>query len=339
MARHSRKGARILLGRKFKQMKEWTNTARRFRSVWMADIEFCEGSRTIAVACPADRTLLQASLDAGIPHYHTCDGRARCSTCRVLVLRGDENLGERSPLEVELARLRGWPDAIRLACQARPTGPATVKRVINDDIDVDLACQEFGGWPAAEERDLALLFCDISGFTGITEQQLPYDVIHSLNRFFRQVGDPIIANCGAINKYMGDGLLALFGTGGAPREVCCMRAARAGAEIIAAAGSLNGYLEEHFGFSFRPRVGLHFGRVVVGQLGHPSKIDCTVVGDAVNTASRIEASNKLHGTQLLASEDLVEPIKAALKIGAVFEARLRGRKQPIFLHEILGVAD
>jgi len=304
----------------------------------MAGIEFVEGQQSVMVPCPdRGRTLLEASLAAGIPHYHTCDGQARCSTCRVLVLEGDENLGPKSQLEMELAQVRGWPDAIRLACQALPTGPAKVKRVINDAVDVDLACQECGGWPAAEETELAVLFCDISDFTQITEQQLAYDVIHSLNRFFRQVGDPILANGGTINKYMGDGLLALFGIAAASRETCCAHAARAGVQMLAAANDLNSYLEEHFGFSFKPRIGLHFGTVVVGQLGHPSNVDRTVIGDAVNAASRIEASNKVHGTQLLGSEDLVEPIKDLLVIGRVFPGQLRGRRRPVMLHEILDV--
>ncbi|HPA17891.1 MAG TPA: adenylate/guanylate cyclase domain-containing protein [Verrucomicrobiae bacterium] len=306
----------------------------------MAEVEFIEGHRSVVVRCPdLGQTLLEASLAAGIPHYHTCEGQARCSTCRVLVLDGGDALGPRSELEDELARMRGWPDAIRLACQARPSGAARVRRVVNDEVDVDLACRECVGWPSAEERELGLLFCDIRDFTAITEQQLAYDVVHSLNRFFRQVGDPIIANGGTINKYMGDGLLALFGIGGESREACCIRAARAGVEMLAAASALNVYLEEHFGFSFRPRIGLHFGRVLVGQLGHPSRMDFTVVGDAVNAASRIEASNKAHGTDMLASGELVEPIRGLVHVGRVFDGRLRGMRQRVVLHEILGVGD
>src|SRR5258705_1664614 len=106
--------------------------------------------------------------------------------------------------------------------------------------------------------------------------------------------------------------------------------------MLAAAQNLNGYLQDHFGFSFEPRIGLHYGSVLVGQLGHPDKIDFTVIGDAVNTASRIEASNKNHGTRLLASEDLVAPILPSLEIGRSFEAQLRGRSGSVRLFEILG---
>lgn len=306
----------------------------------MADIEFIEGHRSVLVRCADPRqTLLDASLAAGISHYHACEGKARCSTCRVLVIDGSGALGERSGPEVELARQRGWPEMIRLACQIRPTGPAKVRRVVNDDVDVALACRECGDWPAAEERAMALLFCDIRGFTEIAEQHLAYDVVHALNRFFKQLGDPIIANRGIINKYMGDGFLALFGAEGGAREECCLQAARAGVGMLAAARVLNVYLEDHFGFSFEPRIGMHYGRVLVGPMGHPSRVDFTVIGDAVNAASRIEASNKAHGTDILASEELVGPIRGVVRTGRVFEGRLRGRRGKVLLNEILGIEE
>lgn len=307
----------------------------------MGEVEFIEDRRRVMVrCCEPGQTLLDVSLAAGIPHYHACDGQGRCSTCRVLVTEGIESLGPRTPAEAELARQRQWPENVRLACQVRPAGSAKVRRVVNDEVDVDLGCWECcGGWPAAEEKELGLLFCDIRGFTEIAEQHLAYDVVHALNRFFKQLGDPVIANGGTINKYMGDGFLALFGIEGGSREERCLRTARAGVGMLAAAKGLNLYLEDHFNFSFEPRIGLHYGRVLVGQLGHPSRVDLTVIGDAVNAASRIESSNKAHGTDMLASEELVGPIRGKIRTGRVFEGRLRGRRQRVLLHEIVGLMD
>ncbi len=303
----------------------------------MPTIEFLEGQRAISVECAADtKSLLDASLAAGLPHYHACSGKARCSTCRVLVIDGLASFGPRSADEAELATKRNWPDAIRLACQSCPTGPAKVRRLVNDAIDADLANCDVSGWPTAEEKRLGLLFCDISGFTTIAEKQLPYDIVHSLNRFFKQLGDPILANHGIINKYLGDGMLALFGIDNPSHEECARQAIRASLRMLAAAQNLNRYLEDHFGYSFEPRIGLHYGSVVVGQVGHPKKRDFTVIGDAVNTASRIEVLNKNHGTRVLASEDLVAPILPSLEIGRRFEARIRGRSESVRLIEILG---
>ncbi len=300
-------------------------------------IEFIEEQKLTAVECaPETQSLLEASLAAGLPHYHACDGQARCSTCRVLVVDGLESFGERSAQELELAGLRRWPETIRLACQSRPTGPARVRRLVHDTIDADLATDEADDHPSAQEKQIGLLFCDICDFTAIAEGHLAYDLVHSLNRFFKQLGDPILANHGVINKYMGDGMLALFGLAETTHEECARQAVRASLRMLTAAQNLNGYLQDHFGFSFEPRIGLHYGSVVAGRLGHPDNIDFTVIGDAVNTASRIEVFNKKHGTRLLASEDLVAPILPSLEIGRTFEAQLRGRSGGVRLYEILG---
>ncbi len=161
--------------------------------------------------------------------------------------------------------------------------------------------------------------------------------MHSLNRFFRQIGDPILANGGVINRYLGDGPLALFGVNGGSREECSLQAVRASLRMLSAVRGLNVYRQEHFGFTFELRIGLHFGRVVVGQIGHPEKVEFTVIGDAVNAASRFEGVNKGHGTQLLASEDLVAPILETLLIGqTIEEILLRARQEPLHLYEITG---
>ena len=74
------------------------------------------------------------------------------------------------------------PETVRLACQSRPAAPARVRRLVHDAINAGLAIGEAGGWPAAEEKRIGLLFCDISDFTTIVECQLAYDLVHSLNR-------------------------------------------------------------------------------------------------------------------------------------------------------------
>ena len=183
----------------------------------------------MAVECaPETQSLPDASLAAGLPHYHACAGRARCSTCRVLAIDGLESFGSRSPKEAELAALRRWPETVRLACQSRPAAPARVRRLVHDAINAGLAIGGAGGWPAAEEKRIGLLFCDISDFTTIVECQLAYDLVHSLNRFFKQLGDPIVANHGVINKSLGDGMLALFGLDSPTHDECARQ--RGGSE-------------------------------------------------------------------------------------------------------------
>src|SRR5258707_13363466 len=78
-------------------------------------------------------TLLQVSLKNGIPHVHACGGNARCSTCRVMVLQGLENVLPRNDDEQHLARKKGLEDAIRLACQTHVAGPVRIRRLVLDD--------------------------------------------------------------------------------------------------------------------------------------------------------------------------------------------------------------
>jgi len=278
-------------------------------------IKFIEGRQTRMVECPQNASLLEASLASGIPHYHTCGGMGKCSTCRVLVVEGEESLSPRSTKEATLATEKHWPAFVRLACQTRLNGSATVRRFVTDDIDADMASGEAAGRPSSEELDVAILFCDIERFTSIAEQNLAYDITHALNRFFKQVGDPILANGGIIHRYLGDGLLALFGVDGASRQESSLRAIRAGLRMLMATRSLNDYLRENFGFTFEVRIGAHFGRVLVGRIGHPERPDFTVVGDAVNIASKIEAANKEYATRFLVSEELAETIRETLRLG------------------------
>ena len=115
-------------------------------------------------------TILTASLGAGIPHTHVCGGRARCSTCRVLISKGLD------PLQAEKCR-RGQPcaregffDEVRLACQTTITGDVDIRRLVLDDADIQSAIQE-GRKDAGEGREVevSVLFCDVRSFTAFAE--------------------------------------------------------------------------------------------------------------------------------------------------------------------------
>ncbi|MGH7492345.1 MAG: 2Fe-2S iron-sulfur cluster-binding protein, partial [bacterium] len=127
-----------------------------------------------------NQTVLKASLEAGIPHYHACGGNARCSTCRVLVEEGVELLSAPTEAELALAGKMGFPSGVRLACQSRVNGgPVRLHRLIRDKFDLqhfvrpgsDQATRSLG-----EERELVLFFIDIRNFTPFAESHLPYMV-------------------------------------------------------------------------------------------------------------------------------------------------------------------
>src|SRR5262249_42947354 len=145
----------------------------------------------------------------GIPHVSECGGHARCSTCRVLVLDGLDRLTPRTPAEAALAANRGLEPEVRLACQAHPLGAVTVRPLVLHTQDLQMA--QVAPHTSGKEMPLAVLFSDVRDFTPFAESHLPYDVVHVLNRYFRKWGEAVLGNHGYLDKYIGDGLMALFG--------------------------------------------------------------------------------------------------------------------------------
>src|SRR5262249_48367936 len=186
----------------------------------------------------ATLTLLQVSHKHGLPHASACGGQARCSTCRVLVIDHAENLTPHTQAEALRAGRRGFGACIRLACQARPLGPITIRRLVLDDDDREMAERD-GPRAAGEERTLAILFSDIRGFTSFAESHLAYDVVHILNRYFRYMGDAVLRHGGYIDKYLGDGLMALFRLGPADADASRRAAVACALDMGAALPELN----------------------------------------------------------------------------------------------------
>jgi adenylate cyclase len=286
----------------------------------------------------ADETLLQAALRAKIPHTNVCGGFGRCSTCRVSVIEGQEHCPPRTPKEQAIADMLHLPDSVRIACQTVPTGTVKVRRLVEELEDVDLDTLYIKGSEACaigEEKDILILFSDIQGFTSFAENLLPYDVIYCLNLHFRHMGEIVAAHGGHIDNYMGDGFMALFEA--KTPETGALQAVRAGLAMLERMAELAPYLEELYHRSVKIRIGLHYGKVVAGNLGHPGHRKKTVVGDAVNLASRIEAANKNAGTNFLISEDAYALVKGRVRVGKRAHVTLPGKSGKYRLYEITGL--
>jgi adenylate cyclase len=298
-------------------------------------ISFLPDARAVEVS-PGE-TILQAALRVGIKFTHACGGNARCSTCRTAILEGLENCTQRSEAEEEIAMHLQFKPMIRLACQTRVTGNTTVRRLVLDDEDEELAvgsmAEEFGE-AAGEERQVAILFVDIRGFTSFAEKLLPYDVIHALNRYYHRMGQIVHRHGGVIDNYMGDGILAVFGIEGSEHMVSC--ALEAGLEMLNAVESMKPYFEAIHGRSFDIGIGLHYGAVVVGSIGWGNYKRRTIVGDAVNFASRVESANKNAGTNFLISEDAYEQVGHEVEVNQCPPWEVRGKTGVFQLYEVVG---
>lgn len=287
------------------------------------------------VESSSDIPLLQASLSAGIDHMHVCGGRARCSTCRVLVKEGLDHCRPRNPREARLAAIKGFSPNVRLACQTTTTGDLALRRLVLDELDVSEAIQQGRGSSGAVGREVeaTVLFADIRSFTAFSEHTLPYDVIHILNRYFDAICAAIDAHGGYIDKYMGDGIMAIFGLDrdtGEPHEVLAVRASAAMLHELA---RFNRFLSDRYHHLFQIGIGLHSGPVIMGELGFPKKREFTAIGDTVNTASRIEALNKRAGTSVLVSEQTYKATRSLFAWRRGFAASVKGKSEILKVYE------
>ena len=250
------------------------------------------------------QSILNASLQAGIPHFHACGGNAKCSTCRVLVLEGMENLSEMNEKEIALRKRISLSQNVRLACQTFVNAePVKVKRIIRDQVDVYMYVQadRDGTHKIGHEKELALFFLDIRNFTPFVETLLPFDVIHVTRRLFLLFEKVIKVNHGRIIETAGDGLYAAFGFEDSLKDAA-KEAYHSGEVILKELEKFNKeYLEKYFLHSLSVGIGIHAGKVITGSIEINRRDQMTVMGLPVNIASRLQAATRELNNNFIAS--------------------------------------
>ena len=299
------------------------------------NIEILPDNKNISIK--KDQTILAASLSASINHAHACGGHAKCSSCRVIVLEGLENCCQRNKAEQSLAEKLGFTEKIRLACQTTISGPVKVRRPVLDDIDIEMASKANREGPNSigQEKEATMLFADIEGYTAFTEAALPYDVVHMLNRYYFQMGKVIRKHNGFIMDYFGDGLLAIFGL--SDNNTHALDAVNAGLDMQAEIQKLNPYFKNLFDDGFKVRIGVNTGKVIVGSIGVTGMSKLAAIGDAVNLAARIEATNKDLNTYFLISESTYTKTRDSIVIKNKFDISLKGKKGEYRVFEVEGL--
>jgi adenylate cyclase len=276
-----------------------------------------------AISVAKGFSVLEASRAAGIPHLSICGGRGRCSTCRVRVTEGLE----RQPLASDAERATliriGAPDNVRLACQLRPSHNLSISPILGGD-NVGLKAQPTEQQAAGRERHIAVLFCDLRDFTLLAQKQLPFDTVFLLNRYFETIGEAVEESGGVIDKFIGDGALALFGLNNSIEEACA-QALTATARIAKGIDVLNRNFMSELDKPLRIAMGMHAGPAIIGQIGYGKASALTAVGDTINAASRLEGFAKEYDAQLAVSADLVR--YAGLKVDdrESYNISIRGR--------------
>jgi adenylate cyclase len=252
----------------------------------------------------------------------------------VRVNSGLENQPLPSPAETRVLQRVGAPPGVRLACQLRPVGDLSVTPLLPPTA----TARDAQGRPRhleGEERVIAILFADLRAFTKFAERKLPYDVVFVLNRYFSAMGNAIEKSGGKVDKFIGDGVMALFGIDDAPEGACraALRAARAMADQL---GELNRTLAHDLPEALRIGIGIHVGPAIVGEMGYAHAIALTAIGDAVNIASRLESVTKDYQAQLVISEEVARYAGVGSEGFPRHEIMVRGRQEPL---AILVIAD
>ena len=286
-----------------------------------------------------EESLLAAALRARAPFAHACGGRAKCSTCRVWVQQGLEHCPPRAGAEARIAERLGLDAHVRLACQLRPTGPVAVRRLVLDETDL-LLCSQLDREAAGRSGEIlpvTIFFSDIQQFTRLSASLPAYDVMYLLNRYFVQAGDIVERNGGYIDKFIGDGLMAIFGTDARPEAP--LRAVNAALQTLEAVDRLKPSFRSMYGVEFDVRIGLHHGEAVIGTVGSIGHERLTAIGDVVNVASRVETANKEAGTRLLVSDPLYRLVEGEVTVADFLRTRLPGTAERMTLHEVSGLSE
>ncbi|MBI3709207.1 MAG: adenylate/guanylate cyclase domain-containing protein [Proteobacteria bacterium] len=288
------------------------------------------GGREIEIA--PGLSVLEASQTNGIPHASVCGGRGRCSTCRIRVAQGLERMPPPSPAEAAVLKRVSAAPNVRLACQLRPQHDITVTPLLPPTASPRDA-QQRPAHMQGMEAEIAILFADIRGYTKLSERKLPYDIVFLLNRYFAAMGQAVEGAGGRVDKFIGDGVMALFGIDG-NRARGCRQALAAARAMSASLEALNQTLQHDLTEPLRIGIGIHVGPAIVGEMGYARAVSLTAIGDAVNTASRMETLTKDYGAELVVSEDVAKAAELDLSAFALHQAEIRGREERLAIRVV-----
>jgi adenylate cyclase len=213
-------------------------------------------------------------------------------------------------------------------------------RYVSDEVVDVLLDDEHRPDLAGEARVVTVLFSDIRGFTTISEKLSAREVVEMLNAYFTRVCEPILAHGGLVDKYIGDAVMAVFGSPIAYPDHA-RRAVQAALGMAKEAAGFKDWMIQRFpdrGLGdFNIGVGLYTGEAIIGDIGTPKRKEFTAIGDTVNAASRLEGATKELKVVIAAAEVTVKAAGEGVRTGKVQTVTVKGRSEPIKVFEIVGI--
>ncbi len=209
----------------------------------------------------------------------------------------------------------------------------TMSRFMTDQV-VDQLLAGDDSFLGGKEQEVSILFSDIRRFTSLSEHLSPVDAVGQLNEYFAGMVDIIFEHHGTLDKFIGDGIMALFGapfvsSGDADNAVAAAVAMMEHLQTFNRSRAKQGLTPFNIG------VGVNTGPVIVGNIGSPKRMDFTVIGDHVNLAARLESANKFYGSKILFSEHTRDALRRSHAIRELDKVRVMGRQQPVRIFEVL----
>ena len=281
-------------------------------------------------------SILDASIQSRISHAHICGGQGRCSTCRVRIDTGLQHINPPTDRELRVLARIGAPPNVRLACQSFPQGPVSVHPLLHSGRPTDGFFRE--KLSSGEEREVVILFSDIRGFTSFSEKKLPYDLVFILNQYFQVMGHTVEEHNGYLDKFIGDGIMAIFGmrTG---IEEACKDALEASRLMFVRLEDFNRRYQHELKNELKMGIGVHAGKVILGEMGYGRSKSITAIGDTVNTASRFESLTKEYASQLIFSQEIAAHAKLNVEGLEKHQVQIRGRQSLMGIYSCVNASD
>ena len=293
---------------------------KRFNSI---QVQYTDGTN---INVSRGSSLLEASHKAGRYHESVCGGRGRCTTCRVRVTSSLGELPKPNKIEQSVINRLNFDQSLRLACQLRPETDIEInpliKLVNHDKQNLRFSNQEN---LSGIEKETVIMFCDLRGFTRLSDGKMPFDVVFILNKYFKLVTDAVEENKGRIDKFIGDGVMAIFDKDTTISKNC-KNALKGAAMITTYLNELNDELSTDDIEPLRLGIGIHSGNAIIGKMGYGEASTDTAIGDTVNIASRLEQLTKDYSCQLMFSSIVAENAELdKTKLNSV-KTKIRGKK-------------
>ena len=216
-------------------------------------------------------------------------------------------------------------------------GLASFQKYMPTELVRTLVSQGVEARPGGRQQTLTVMFTDVAGFTGISEE-LGDRVVAVLAEYLEAVSTAVLNHCGTIDKFIGDGVMAFWGAP-VPNEQHAVDACAAALECQRLLALQRGEAERCGGTPLRMRVGINTGRMLVGNIGSSERLSYTVIGDPVNVASRLEALGKIYGVDIIIGEDTRIAAGDAIIVRRLDRVAVYGRMQGLAIYELLGMVE